>query len=300
MAGRIVVGVDGSLGSQQALWWGLHEALVRQASLDAVAVWQSPYDVSDPLWPVDETALADAAAARAHTAIETVAGDAPHDRLTPLVIEGDPAMTLCAVASDADLLVVGSRGHGTLAGALLGSVSSKCVHHSTTPVVVTRTHDPGEYMRDFGVRGRILVGVDGSDGSRRALSWAVEEAEKRPARVDALWVWRSAGDDMGLELRSFPALAQLDQAQGEAGGARIEQFVEEQATKHPSVRVDSRRVRGDPAQVLCHEAPSADLLVVGSRGHGSFADLLLGSVVTKCVHHCPGPVAVVPVGRSES
>ena len=145
MTGRILVGVDGSDGSLRALRWAVEEAAFRHAVVVAAVVWQSPYDflfdADGAYLPVDEGHLVEAARDTLTKAIATVAAEHPDVRIEPLVIEGDPAETLCEQASNADLLVVGSRGHGTFGGLLLGSVSSKCAHHCRRPVLIVPKED---------------------------------------------------------------------------------------------------------------------------------------------------------------
>jgi nucleotide-binding universal stress UspA family protein len=105
--------------------------------------------------------------------------------------------------------------------------------------------------------GTIVVGVDGSEKSKEALRFALEEARLRGARVEAVYVADVAGD---------------------AAAVRVDQ-----------IAVDDR-----PARALIAAAADADLLVVGSRGHGGFAGLLLGSVSQQCAQHAPCPVVIVP------
>ena len=137
MVGRILVGVDGSEGSRRALRWAIGEAAAHEAALHALIVWQSPYDFGEALYfPVDEGKLAEGAKQRVAESIAEVAGEAPGVQIDCLVVEGDPAETLCERSAEADLLVVGSRGHGGFAGLMLGSVSTKCAHHSRCPVVI--------------------------------------------------------------------------------------------------------------------------------------------------------------------
>ena len=140
MTGRIVVGVDGSEGSLQALRWAAEEAAIRDAIVVAAVIWQSPYDYlfESTLYdvPVDERKLVDGARETLSKAIATVGAEHPEVRIEPLVVEGDPAETLCEQAESADLLVVGSRGRGAFGELLLGSVSSKCAHHCHRPVLI--------------------------------------------------------------------------------------------------------------------------------------------------------------------
>jgi len=139
--GRIVVGVDGSPGSLAALRWALSEASWRGVDVHAVGVWRYAggrgFNVSagDPR-PRDEMARAMAATIAAATASPPGAEAPTRVMVTTTLVLGDPGWELPAAVGHDDLLVVGSRGHGTAVGLLLGSVSQQVVVHALCPVVV--------------------------------------------------------------------------------------------------------------------------------------------------------------------
>jgi len=140
--GKIVVGVDGSPGSRAALHWAHEEAKLRGATLEIVTVWQFPVMTSLPAFgavPPPEDLGADAE--RTLLAVLSEEGIAASDDVpvSTVVTEGAAAAGLLEAAKDADLLVVGSRGHGGFTGLLLGSVSHQCASHATCPVVVVRS-----------------------------------------------------------------------------------------------------------------------------------------------------------------
>ena len=151
---------------------------------------------------------------------------------------------------------------------------------------------------------RIVVGVDGSSGSRDALACALEEAHLRGAALHVVYAWRMPFALMLPEptIAGFAPLSVEDLE-------RLEVQLREQATQlaagqiqevlgnDPDVDVRSEVVEGDPAEVLVEAAQGADLLVVGSRGRGGFAGLLLGSVGQQTAQHAPCPVIVVPHNR---
>ena len=142
MSGRVMVGIDGSAGSRRALRWALAEAARRGTAVEAVTVWESPYDFGETVYfPVDEEKMAAAARDRLRTVVADEAGEDPAVPIDQVVVEGDPATVLCTRSAGADLLVVGARGRGGFTGLLLGSVSTKCVHHSRCPVVVVHPGD---------------------------------------------------------------------------------------------------------------------------------------------------------------
>ncbi|MHB1850387.1 MAG: universal stress protein [Acidimicrobiales bacterium] len=301
MVERIVVGVDGSQGSVRALRWALGEAVARRAVLEPVTVWQSPYDFGEELlYPAVEETIVAGAKEQLDRAVAELFGDDRTVVLEGTVLHGDAAQTLCDRSAHADLLVVGSRGHGGFAGLLLGSVSTKCAHHSGCPVVIVpkaglvTTSGPGP-------GGRIVVGVDGSEGSRRALRWAAADAELRGWSIDAVAVWHDPyGGEMSLEFQA-PYFRRDRLARLEHVEAQLAEAVAEAAAAVPAVEIDPVVVDsdGDPAATLCDRSAEADLLVVGSRGHGGFAQLLLGSVSSACAHHSRCPIVIVPAPRPD-
>jgi nucleotide-binding universal stress UspA family protein len=134
----VVVGVDASPTGQEALRWALGEARARRGRLRAVHAWTSPYDYQlEVYFPPDEAALRAAAQRRLDEAVAEV--DVGAVDVEAELIEGDPRHVLVDAARDADLLVIGSHGHGRVAEVVLGSVSTFCVHHAPGPVVVVRS-----------------------------------------------------------------------------------------------------------------------------------------------------------------
>jgi len=134
---RIVVGVDGSEHALAALRWAASERALRGAELWAVLAWQMP---PAGLLPLDEEPWRQAAEQMLRESVTAVFGADPSATVHPLLRYGAAAPTVLNAAAefDADLLVVGSRGHGGVAGLLLGSVSTACVHRAGCPVLVVR------------------------------------------------------------------------------------------------------------------------------------------------------------------
>jgi nucleotide-binding universal stress UspA family protein len=156
---KIVVGVDGSLSSRAALRWAVRQAVVTDGTVKAVTAWHVPVSPYGYTWApifVDEADhLEEDARKVLDAAISEEVGPADRQRVTARVINGHPAEVLLKAAAGADLLVVGSRGHGAFADALLGSVGQYCVHHAHCPVLVMR----GEPQRAAaGVRAAVRRG----------------------------------------------------------------------------------------------------------------------------------------------
>jgi nucleotide-binding universal stress UspA family protein len=139
---RIVVGVDGSDCSTEALRWALGEARLRGASLRVVYAWKLPVFVPNGFAPVpipDPDELRETARRRLDEIVAEVMGKATDLEIERKAVEGSAAQVLVEEAEGANLLVVGSRGHGGFTGLLLGSVSQQCAAHATCPVVVVRS-----------------------------------------------------------------------------------------------------------------------------------------------------------------
>ena len=137
---RIVAAVDGSAGADEALRWAFDEAVLRDADLEVVIVWDFTYKWAvgyNSEWPEDSDHLQHDAMTVADKAVNQLLGDRPRpDWLTVHALQGTPAYVLTEHAQHDDLLVVGSRGRGGFAKLLLGSVSNACVHHAACPIVV--------------------------------------------------------------------------------------------------------------------------------------------------------------------
>lgn len=138
--------------------------------------------------------------------------------------------------------------------------------------------------------GQIVVGVDGSESSIRALEYAVEEARRRDADITAVLAYRWITYYPGAEFGSVQPPPR-DKVEAEA----MHELLEALETVPKDVPIDPVVLEGPAARVLIEAAADADLLVVGSRGRGGFAGLLLGSTSHQVVSHAPCPVLVVPV-----
>jgi nucleotide-binding universal stress UspA family protein len=136
--------------------------------------------------------------------------------------------------------------------------------------------------------GTIVVGTDGSPGSREAIEWAVQEASFRDAKVLLL----HALDLPAAATLYLSSAVEVDRA-AEDLVAHATEYAQRLAGEGPPIEIEGTVRSGSPAWVLIEASRSADLLVVGSRGHGAFAGLLLGSVSFHCVSHAVCPVVVV-------
>ena len=137
---------------------------------------------------------------------------------------------------------------------------------------------------------RIVVGVDGSEPSIRALRWAARQAEWSDAMLEVLTVWTFPEHPAPLGIAIH--VPWPDELIAEAT-TRLDELVRSTLPGFDPQRVDSHVIRGSAVPVLLDAARAAELLVVGSRGRGTMADLLLGSVSERCVRHATCPVVVI-------
>lgn len=144
-------------------------------------------------------------------------------------------------------------------------------------------------------RARVVVGVDGSDASSAALLFAAREARARNGVLEVVSVWHypAFSDSMGGVYPMPSMLAEI----GRSEEIKLSEQVDTVLGSGPDLSVQQHSVCGSAASELLARAVGADLLVVGSSGHGAFLSAVLGSTAHKCVNHAPCPIAVVPVSR---
>jgi nucleotide-binding universal stress UspA family protein len=284
----VVVGVDGSPESDDALSWALDEGRMRNLPVRVISAWHpdgTPQEVERL------SALTSVADLRAHLEQDVSSSvQATVERLhasdvavSSQVLYGHPTPMLVAEAGAESLLVVGSRGRGSIAGSLLGSVSQSCVQYSKSTVVVVRGHRPRA--------GRIVVGVDGSPTSVRALRFADEAARLRGASLQVVHAWTVPY--LGFAGRSGALSQELIDGVAAQAAETLRESLRRASIDPHRQSVEMWLNEGAPNLSLLQAANDADLLVVGSRGYGGWKGLLLGSVSTQMVTQSPCPVAVI-------
>lgn len=284
---QIVVGVDESQGAAHALRWAVREGELRGWTVTAVLAWglldqhYAPgVDRFDPAYGGD-----DAHEALAKIVRRAVGGDAAAG-VERRVVCDLPARALLDASDGGELLVVGARGLGGFRGLLLGSVSQHCLQHARTPVAVVREQVPIASTKPE----RIVVAVDGSDSSHRALQWALEEARVREAGLDLVNAWSAPfiGSYFYVPVASDLELCEKTSRQ------ILEEAMSAAGTGAAGVPVEPISAEGAPAAVILDVAQGADLIVMGSRGRSALKGMLLGSVTNQVAHHALCPVVVVP------
>lgn len=288
MAGIVVVGVDTSATGREALRFALAEARLRGAVLRMVHAWTVPPLTTTgvgiiPAYELVEQELQQAAEEAIDADLERVGKAAVGVELDRRAVQGDAAGALVELSVGADLLVVGSRGRGAFAGAVLGSVSRACLQHASCPVAVV-------HVAHYGEPARIVVGVDGSEGAAAALAWAFAEARMRGSAVHAVAAYHEPWGLSGGLVANPGAVLELRNALVEEAEQRLE---DARRSAPQDVPLTVEAVSAPPGPALVSAAVDADVLVVGSRGRGGFASLVLGSVSQYCAAHAGGVVVVV-------
>ena len=287
-APRLLVGVDGTEGSVEALRWAAHEAARRDWPLHVMTCAELPVAVEAGM--IGSGAITGSAMEGIVTEQEAVNQRAVNlarsfgldIEVTGETVLGAPAYALVGAAQIDDIIVIGATSHPGRLSDVLGSVATVVAHRSHCPVVVVHGAD----RRDAAI-GRIAVGVDGSAPGDAALEWAVDEAIRCDAELILVhgWIYPYQGPRTGIteprdEMR-LDAMRTL-----EACAIKVRQLA-------PTLRCHSIISEQSPAKAIIDAGKDADMVVVGSRGHGGFAALLLGSVSRTVLQHSAVPVVIV-------
>ncbi|SDB85430.1 Nucleotide-binding universal stress protein, UspA family [Sanguibacter gelidistatuariae] len=289
----IVVGVDGSMVSAAALRWAAREAGVREDSLWIVHVrapGRSRIPFGDgPLMEPDDAAHY--GAQLLEEAARIARSEAPDIDIDVQGVTGQVATTLLEAAEEAALVVVGRSGHGTLGTIFLGSVSLRVAVHASCPVVVVPVTSDAH-------SAHVVAGIAvEAPGARQVLSFALDEAVRRSCRLTVVAAYSIP---FAQALRRDPSVYgpydPINHAVTAASVAALLAHVREE--RHASLEIDTLVVGEDPAGAITLTGRGAQLTVVGSRGHGTVAGPVLGSVSQAVLRHAGHPVVVVPAGES--
>ena len=284
----VVVGVDGSGSALRAVRWGAAEAARRQVPLRLVIAfgWKLEHVAARPGL---EGSYRDTLLSRAQGQLVSAVEAARHEGLgidirSELVV-GSPIQVLDAEARHAQLVVIGDRGLTRLEGLLVGSVAIGLAAHASCPVVVVRgdEREPSDTTTS-----PVLVGVDGSATSDAAIGFAIEAAAARSVPLVALHTW----SDMLFDPAMAAVMPSWDVIEAEERKVLADQ-VGVWAEKFPDVVIELQVTRDQPAHSLLERSSRAQLVVVGSRGHGQIVGMALGSVSNALVHRAQCPVIVV-------
>ncbi len=279
----VVVGVDGSPSALRAVEWAVAEAGRRKVGLRLVTAftWKPDNVVGNPaLGERNRDQLLGVANRQLTEAGTTASRINPELEVTEHVEIGSPIGVLESAAERAQLVVLGDRGLGGLAGLVLGSVAVGLAARAACPVVIVRGDRTG-------AEGPVVVGVDGSPTSESALAFAFDAAATRQVPLIAVHAWWPTPFEDAVD-----PMVGWDAVVAEENATLAERLAG-WGQKYPDVAVRRVVVRGAPTHALVDASQEAQLVVVGSRGRGNATGLLLGSVSHGVIHGSHCPVAIV-------
>lgn len=289
----IVVGVDGSASAKKAVRWAARNAAFLEAPLLLATSYTVPqFLYAEGLVPAQELLddLRNSAEEWIVDAVKEAREVAPDLEIRKEIREGSPIDMLLDLSVDVAEIVVGSRGLGGLSGLVLGSVSTSVVSHADCPVVVV----PKTVVDST---GPVVVGVDGSEISSKAIEMGFKEAAARQVPLIAVHAW--AGQSFQASLVGV----HISTEQWEHAAEEHRRILSEQlagyANQYPEVTVEKVVLQERPVDALLDAAPDAQLFVVGSHGRGGFAGMLLGSTSRSLLQIAKAPVMVVRPKQSQ-
>lgn len=296
----VIVGVDGSPTDHAALVWAAEAAARRREQLRIVHGLGMPMVMGTFSNSESERYRAGEAAREAgHTILTESAAYARGvrpglDVATVLAPEDAPGVLLNE-ARHGDVIVVGSRGLGAVRAIMLGSVSVRTSAHAPCPVVVVPESDDRDRNR-----GKVVVGVDGSDSSRRALRFALHHALATGSEVVVVNSWEVPlpADEASLAADAQSLHEEVFDRQSEEVVAGVLAEVIDDRTQ--DLDISAVRMQANAVEALLEAGEDADLIVVGSRGRGGVRGLVMGSTSQGVLHHARGPVAVLPPHSDET
>jgi nucleotide-binding universal stress UspA family protein len=289
--GAVVAGFDGSDESVRAVRWAAAEAGLRNRALLIVQALR-PQQLAPVGYGVYPAVAADFGDERLMRPVkQRLDAMAVECRRTIPALEvmtqfqyDDPVTALTTIVEDteAELVAVGSSGHGALPRMILGSTAAELARSVLRPLVVVRGAPEAD--------APVVVGVDESQASQRALKFAFEYAELHRCLVHAVHAWSDQPLDVFEPVERWEQDAAAEQA---AAGEFSEKYLDSWRERHPRVAARLTTVKDRPARALLELAESAQLLVVGSHGHGVVRRVLLGSVSHAALYHSSCPVAIL-------
>lgn len=281
----VVVGYNGRPHAQEALAWAAAEARRRDVPLLVVYAANYPGMALGPgpgLLDPSPRGLEAAEEVTAGGVAEAMAAQ-PGLQVVGITEVTSPVQALLEIGAEAELLVVGSRGHGRVLGALLGSVAFSVAARAACPVVVVKVDgDPRPVEPGRGV----VVGADGSPSAADAVMFAARHAAETSS---ALQIVSCTGEQTSAEI-SLDVLRDAAQQTADAACQAVRRT-------YPQVRATTVVEHGAAEGTLVDASAAADLVVVGTRGRGAFSGMVLGSVSHAVIYGARSPVAVIGAGQ---
>ncbi|GAB78760.1 Nucleotide-binding universal stress protein, UspA family [Austwickia chelonae] len=288
---RVLIGYDDSEQARHAIGWAADYARARSWPLEVVTARTLPLPpfgptgvISDPLVVDDgpyESALQQACA--------DLKSSHPEVDVTYRMVDPTASRALIEASAEPGIVVIGTRGLGAISSLFLGGVADQVVTHARGPVVVIPEHPD----HDDHPEGPVVVGYVSEEHSTRAVDFAAEQADvlKRPLHIATAW-------DFGIPVTTESSLMMPGPAPSHEVITNLHRTVSEVATRlvgeHPGLDVHVDVQHTSPVELLVGHSRRASMVVVGSRGHGGFTGLLLGSTSRRVLQHTESPAVVVP------
>lgn len=275
----IVVGVDGSESALDAVAYAAREAGVRSVPLRIVHAFVWPLlKVPPVLWQMGPEGGLQAHAEQVLAAAEkTARSAAPGVQVETTVTTGFPLPILVQESRNATFVVIGSPGLGAIPDTIAGSDGAQLIASAHAPVMVVPNTPPPDRTVDL-----VVVGVDDSSPAAAAVAVAMKEASLRHGRLLAVHITHSR---LG---------ATFGRLSGQSGLRLLDRTLPGWRQTYPEVPIEERIMTGHAGGALVALSSRAAAVVVGARGKGGFAGMLLGSVSQTLLHHARCPVIVVP------
>jgi nucleotide-binding universal stress UspA family protein len=278
-----VVGVDGSAQSLEAVDWAAAEADTHSCRLMVCHVRYIEVPMATPM----ASAVAAQTAANADQVVDAAVARAraarPDLTVQGSVRYGSPAWELARLAGDAGTVVVGHRGLGGFSELLLGSVGAQAAAHARGPAVIVRPATRPD--------GPVLIGVDGGHDPHRALEYGFDHAERHGRAVQVLHAFH---DPLAVHGGLAARLPETDRGHGrQAAEQHLTDAIPSWREKYPDVPVELIALGAPATHALTDASSGCSLLVVGRRGPGGLAGMLLGCVSQTVIRHAHSTVAVV-------
>jgi nucleotide-binding universal stress UspA family protein len=289
--GPVIVAYDGSKAARAAAAYGAQEATRRGVGLTMIYAHQPT-----PMWGLATPILGDYTWERdwirqiLTEGRNEITAAYPELKIEAKIMSGSPAGALTDASATASLVVTGTQSTAGIIGHLAGSVAAQIAAHAHTPVIVVRETDSARPHSSTSP-ARIIVGLDGSDESQRALAFAVDEAVDRDASIEAVYGWCIPEVH---DIEPFVNSTYVLEEERAKADRLVAEAVSGWSDRYPDLTIAHRVVYTfDPVDALLQSATGADMIVVGSRGHGGFLGLRLGSTVDGLIRLSSVPVAVV-------
>jgi len=278
MSQHVIIGIDGSDASSKALNWGLDFATHHKARVTLLQIADDSFLSDRAVFRSESQALSDRLLKQD---LDEARKFGFTGEITGVATVGHPVQEFERFSAEADLVVLGDHTGSKIAGAFFGSRSVKIAAVSQAPVAVIP-------QQSQAVTIGVVVGVDGSKAAEAAIAYAAEEASRLGTELIAVYAWMPPLTPGIEQLWS----EELIEAQHNAAEEALAIGTAGLASRYPDLTIRREIVQAPPISALIDQAKGAALLVVGSRGRGSFSRLLLGSVSQGVLTELPCPVIV--------